>query len=247
MTFHAQLASPLGAILLCSDGEHLTGLYFIGQKDCPALRGLPPPRPADPTAGLMSGMPLKHFKAYRLTPSTDLPSTDLFSQDNLRRTAASAAGPDGGPAMAGKRMPEPRSRQTVREALSPLSLAQDDAPAGAKAVFEQTRQELGEYFSGSRRTFSIPLRLEGTDFQKKVWRALLDIPYGECVSYGDVAVAAGLTAQHGRPVGTAVGRNPITIIVPCHRVLANTGRLNGYTGGLERKFALLELEGFTLR
>ncbi|NYT86058.1 methylated-DNA--[protein]-cysteine S-methyltransferase [Pusillimonas harenae] len=123
---------------------------------------------------------------------------------------------------------------------------QTDTPDGTVHLFEQTQSELKEYFDGSRQVFTMPIHLDGTEFQKKVWQALLTIPYGEYVSYGDVALAAGLTAQHGRPVGTAVGRNPLTIIVPCHRVLASSGRLNGYTGGLERKFALLELEGFTL-
>lgn len=239
MTYHAQLASTLGDILLCSNGTHLTGLYFIGQKDCPPVEGVPPPRRADPTAGSLSGMPLKRFKAYR-----QVLEADLFSQDNLQRTAAGAIqGVTPTLSYAAALVP---AHQSDHEALGPLRLMQDGMPAGATAIFEQARQELDEYFNHGRQVFSVPLSLQGTDFQKKVWRALLDIPYGHCVSYGDVAVAAGLTAQHGRPVGTAVGRNPVTIMVPCHRVLAGTGTLNGYTGGLERKFALLELEGFTL-
>ena len=103
------------------------------------------------------------------------------------------------------------------------------------------------YFQGQLKTFRVPLALVGTPFQQKVWQALLDIPYGTYVSYGDVARAAGFTPGHGRPVGTAVGRNPITIIVPCHRVLAGNGKLTGYTGGLARKLALLEIEGFALQ
>ena len=127
-----------------------------------------------------------------------------------------------------------------------LRFEDDGVPAGARAVFEQAREELDDYFNDGRQVFSVPLLLQGTDFQRKVWKALLDIPYGHCISYRDVALAAGLSAQHGRPVGTAVGRNPVAIMVPCHRVLSHAGRLNGYTGGLERKLALLELEGFTL-
>ncbi|NGM88416.1 methylated-DNA--[protein]-cysteine S-methyltransferase [Parapusillimonas sp. SGNA-6] len=123
---------------------------------------------------------------------------------------------------------------------------QPDTPSDVVAVLQQAGRELTQYFAGTRRTFSVPLLLQGTDFQKKVWQALLAIPYGQYVSYGQVAAAAGLGRGHGRPVGTAVGRNPLTIIVPCHRVLSSTGRLNGYTGGLNRKYALLELEGFSM-
>ncbi|RTZ48285.1 methylated-DNA--[protein]-cysteine S-methyltransferase [Candidimonas sp. SYP-B2681] len=119
-------------------------------------------------------------------------------------------------------------------------------PATALAVFEQTRQELSQYFLGTRTAFTVPLQPDGSVFQKKVWRALLDIPFGEFVSYGDIARAVGLSPHHGRPVGTAVGRNPIAIIIPCHRVLSGTGRMTGYTGGLNRKLALLKLEGFSL-
>ncbi len=227
MTFHAQMASPLGRILLCSDGAHLTGLYFVGQKDCPALQGLPQalPKAADPTAGLMGGAPIKDIRVRRRQDELDL------------------FGGDHGRAGHGDHASEP---EATAPRVGPLSLMQEATPSAAADVFEQTHGELGEYFAGRRRTFSVPLHLEGTAFQKKVWEALLAIPYGEYVSYGDVALAAGLTAGHGRPVGTAVGRNPITLIVPCHRVLSSAGRLNGYTGGLERKFALLELEGLIL-
>lgn len=221
MTFHAQMASPLGRILLCSDGVYLTGLYFVGQKDCPVLQGLPQalPKTADPKAGLLDGAPIKDIRVRHRQAELDLFATG--------DAAAKPAQGDGPP-------------------IGPLSLMQDATPPGAAALFEQTHAELGEYFSGRRKVFSVPLRLEGTAFQKKVWEALLTIPYGEYVSYGDVALAAGLTTGHGRPVGTAVGRNPITLIVPCHRVLSSAGTLNGYTGGLERKFALLELEGLIL-
>jgi methylated-DNA-[protein]-cysteine S-methyltransferase len=242
MTYHAQLASTLGDILLCSDGSHLTGLYFVGQEDCPAVAGLPPPRQTDPTAGSLSGMPLKRFKVYRQAAGTD-----LFSPDNLQRTAAGATGATGDTTAAPLCNAAPGPvRGRDHETLGPLRFEKNGMPAGARAVFEQAREELDDYFNHGRQVFSVPLLLQGTDFQKKVWKALLDIPYGHCASYGDVATAAGLTAQHGRPVGTAVGRNPVTIMVPCHRVLSCAGRLNGYTGGLERKFALLQLEGFTL-
>jgi O-6-methylguanine DNA methyltransferase len=102
--------------------------------------------------------------------------------------------------------------------------------------------ELSEYFSGQRREFSFPLDLRGTDFQLACWRALLKIPYGETRSYADVARAVG-KANAFRAVGMANNRNPIAIVVPCHRVIASDGTLCGYGGGLDVKRRLLELEG----
>ena len=231
--FYAQMSSGLGRILLCSKGDHLNGLYFIGQKDCPLLDGLPLPLPRakDPTAGEMSGVAIKTFRACKQ------PDEGLFGQSNLARMASGTAGT--APA---------HETECVAIECEPdsLSYMQAETPDNALAIFQQTQKELVEYFRGERTTFDVPLQTEGTDFQKKVWQALLDIPYGQSVSYADVARATGLTAQHGRPVGTAVGRNPITIIIPCHRVLSSTGTLAGYSGGLERKFALLELEGFSV-
>ena len=106
-------------------------------------------------------------------------------------------------------------------------------------------QQLGEYFAGQRREFSIPLDLRGTEFQLKCWRALLEIPCGETRSYGDLARAIG-HPQAFRAVGMSNNRNPIAIIVPCHRVIAADGSLCGYGGGLEIKRKLLELERSTL-
>lgn len=101
--------------------------------------------------------------------------------------------------------------------------------------------QLHEYFAGRRRQFDIPLNLRGTPFQMKVWNALLDIPLGATVSYGELA---GRIKRKDavRAVGAAVGRNPVSVIVPCHRVIGSGGSLTGYAGGLERKRALLDLE-----
>jgi len=101
--------------------------------------------------------------------------------------------------------------------------------------------ELDTYFSGNLRKFTIPIDLRGTDFQCSVWKKLLDIPYGETVSYAHVARAVG-RPDGPRAVGQAVGRNPVSIIVPCHRVIGKNGSLTGYGGGLPRKIALLKLE-----
>ncbi|MGH2926956.1 MAG: methylated-DNA--[protein]-cysteine S-methyltransferase, partial [Solirubrobacteraceae bacterium] len=113
----------------------------------------------------------------------------------------------------------------------------DRDPRGLQAATTQ----LDEYFSGRRRHFELQLDLVGTEFQLAVWRALLQIPYGETVSYAHVARAIGRVARV-RAVGAANGRNPIAIIVPCHRVIGADGSLTGYGGGLERKRALLDLE-----
>lgn len=215
--YHAQITSPLGRVLLRSDRAGLTGLYFIGQSDCPALDGLPvsPIRQAGPTAGMLSGIPLKGLRVRRADTEPDLFTSSMFVD-------------------------------SASEKNEPLQLMQAGTPESTVNLFEQVYEELSEYFAGIRRSFTVPLHLQGSDFQIKVWSALSTIPYGEYVSYADVARMAGLSPQHGRPVGTAVGRNPITIIVPCHRVLAGSGTLNGYTGGLERKLALLQREGFAV-
>jgi O-6-methylguanine DNA methyltransferase len=105
-------------------------------------------------------------------------------------------------------------------------------------------RELREYFSGQRRAFSVPLDLRGTEFQLQCWHALLDIPYGETRTYRDIAVRIGHPHAF-RAVGMANNRNPIAIIVPCHRVIASDGTLCGYGGGLDLKRKLLELEGAT--
>jgi O-6-methylguanine DNA methyltransferase len=102
--------------------------------------------------------------------------------------------------------------------------------------------ELEEYFDGKRRSFAFPLDLRGTDFQLACWRALLAIPYGETRSYADIARAVGKPNAF-RAVGMANNRNPVAIVVPCHRVIASDGTLCGYGGGLDVKRKLLELEG----
>ncbi len=103
-------------------------------------------------------------------------------------------------------------------------------------------QELEEYFRGQRREFSFPLDLRGTEFQLACWRALLAIPYGETRTYADIARAVGRPKAF-RAVGMANNRNPVAIVVPCHRVIASDGTLAGYGGGLDIKRRLLELEG----
>jgi methylated-DNA-[protein]-cysteine S-methyltransferase len=116
---------------------------------------------------------------------------------------------------------------------------------GAGAIVRQAEQELREYFAGRRRTFTVKLDLEGTEFQRKAWQAMRKIPFGETISYGDQARKVGKPTAY-RAVGSANGKNPIPIIVPCHRVLASDGSLGGYSLGLSMKRRLLALEGVSV-
>jgi len=107
--------------------------------------------------------------------------------------------------------------------------------------FGEVGKQLTEYFAGERTKFDLPLAMAGTPFQRTVWAALRDIPYGETISYGQLADRIGRPTA-SRAVGLANGRNPVSIIVPCHRVVGATGDLTGYGGGIERKRALLAFE-----
>jgi len=103
-------------------------------------------------------------------------------------------------------------------------------------------EQLDEYFHHGRTTFDVPLLLTGTEFQRRIWAALQDIPYGVTTTYGGLAADLGLKPQSARAVGLANGMNPVSIIVPCHRLVGSTGSLTGYGGGIERKRALLAHE-----
>lgn len=159
MTYYKWLESPVGELLLTSDGRSLTGLYLKGQKHFPTI------------------------------------------------TADWQEAPEACP-------------------------------------FLQATQQLREYFSHQRQHFDLPLSPEGTDFQQQVWQQLSTIPFGETISYGTIARALGQPTA-SRAVGAANGRNPISIIVPCHRVVAANGNLTGYAGGTDRKQWLLEHEKAT--
>ncbi|MDH6354242.1 methylated-DNA-[protein]-cysteine S-methyltransferase [Dysgonomonas sp. PH5-45] len=108
-------------------------------------------------------------------------------------------------------------------------------------LLKETIKQLQEYFDGKRKTFKVPLNLKGTDFQKQVWNALLNIPYAETRSYKDIAEAIG-NPKASRAIGLANNRNPISIIIPCHRVIGANGSLTGYAGGLSAKQTLLDIE-----
>lgn len=123
----------------------------------------------------------------------------------------------------------------------------ETAAAKTLPVFDEAVRWLDIYFAGRRPDFTPPLNLKGTAFRKKVWQLLLQIPYGQTTTYGELAaqLAAhrGLKQMSAQAVGGAVGHNPISIIVPCHRVVGTGGSLTGYAGGLAKKQALLKLEG----
>ncbi len=109
------------------------------------------------------------------------------------------------------------------------------------SILIETERQLTEYFSGARTEFDLPLELSGSEFQRKVWRALREIPFGKTRSYLDLAKAVG-SAKAVRAVGAANGKNPLSIVVPCHRVIGSDGALTGFAGGLEAKAKLLALE-----
>ena len=107
--------------------------------------------------------------------------------------------------------------------------------------FEDVERELGEYLAGDRSAFEVPIKVRGSEFDRRVWELIAGVPYGETTTYGDLARALG-TGTDPRDVGAAVGRNPLCIVIPCHRVIGATGKLTGYAGGLDRKRTLLEIE-----
>lgn len=114
-------------------------------------------------------------------------------------------------------------------------------PSSDQPIIVRTQQQLDEYFHGQRTAFDLPLVLKGTDFQIQVWQQLLKIPYGKTISYGEQAEKMG-DKNKARAVGMANGLNPISIVVPCHRVIGSNGQLVGFGGGIEKKAYLLQLE-----
>ncbi|MEO6085332.1 MAG: methylated-DNA--[protein]-cysteine S-methyltransferase [Umezawaea sp.] len=135
-----------------------------------------------------------------------------------------------GEGLSGLYMAEQRHRP------APETFGEPDPVPFAAAI-----EQLGEYFDGGRTEFDLPLSLRGTPFQRSVWGELTKIPYGETISYGELAARLGNPAA-SRAVGLANGKNPVGIVVPCHRVVGSTGDLTGYGGGIERKRHLLAFE-----
>jgi methylated-DNA-[protein]-cysteine S-methyltransferase len=127
------------------------------------------------------------------------------------------------------------------DALTALTFGAGHDTGGDSIVLAAARRQLDEYFAGTRTEFDLPLRLTGTPWEERVWAQLRTIRYGETATYGELAARLGAPTA-ARAVGSANGRNPISIVVPCHRVIGSTGALTGYAWGVERKSALLQLE-----
>lgn len=154
-----------------------------------------------------------------------------------------------------------KSRLTLQSPIGELVLTEEDAqitrlclpgenppadfPEQHMPLLDRAAQELEEYFAGKRKLFDLPLNPAGTEFQHRVWQELEKIPYGEVITYGELARRAG-NPKASRAVGQANHRNPIAILIPCHRVIAGGGKLGGYGGGTEIKRKLLVLEGIWL-
>lgn len=142
----------------------------------------------------------------------------------------------------GSRPPSPSPHSSVNRAAEllagrPVGDRADDEPVLSEAV-----RQLRGYFARELKDFDLPLAPTGTDFQQRVWAQLCEIGYGETTSYGEIARRMGLHSGASRAVGAANGRNPVAIVIPCHRVVGSKGLLSGYAGGVERKQALLDLE-----
>ncbi|MBM6400709.1 methylated-DNA--[protein]-cysteine S-methyltransferase [Phycicoccus sp. MQZ13P-5] len=148
-------------------------------------------------------------------------------------------------------MPSPIGRlELLARDGSLVAIRFDAAPDGTPGtvregapVLVEARRQLTEYFEGARRVFDLPLRPVGTEFQRRVWDVLADVPWGTTTTYGSIADLLGLPPGASRAVGAANGANPIPVVLPCHRVVGSDGTLTGYAGGLERKALLLRLEG----
>lgn len=203
MRYLREWDSPLGKIRLASDGEHLTGLWFAGQKYDYWLQPEDVVLPGEPGADQTVGKGIDEY------------ADETADMD---------------------RNGEPDTAQIA-----------DNGVEGASYIFDRTQEWLERYFAGGKPSpEELPLRPEGTDFQQMVWRGLLHIPYGQVTTYGSLAKAVaremGRETMSAQAVGQAVGHNPISIIIPCHRVVGANGSLTGYAGGLDRKIRLLELE-----
>ncbi|MEV1002852.1 methylated-DNA--[protein]-cysteine S-methyltransferase [Nonomuraea sp. NPDC050202] len=144
----------------------------------------------------------------------------------------------------GGREPVASAERRVTRKREPFASAEERVGWRREPVaFAEAERQLGEYFAGERTSFDLPLGPRGTAFQERVWAELAELPYGTTISYGALAARVGAPADRIRAVGAAVGANPLLVLLPCHRVVAADGALTGYAGGLERKRALLTLEG----
>jgi len=134
--------------------------------------------------------------------------------------------------------------QGNEEHITWIGFSKPDAPEGNTPVTERAAEQLTEYLNGSRRVFDLPIIVEGSDLRKAVCSSLMRIPYGETVTYKDVAADIG-NPKAIRAVASAVGKNPISVVIPCHRVIGSDGKMRGFAGGIPFKEYLLGVEGWT--
>lgn len=127
-----------------------------------------------------------------------------------------------------------------------IGLVPEQAEIKETSLLHEAKKQLDAYFAGQLKLFTLPLMPEGTNFQREVWKALTTIPYGETITYGQLAEKVG-NVKAARAVGMANGRNPLPVFIPCHRVVGTGGKLTGYTGGLDIKVKLLKVEGIDFR
>ncbi|MCR4601323.1 MAG: methylated-DNA--[protein]-cysteine S-methyltransferase [Clostridia bacterium] len=267
MDYINEYSSPLGKIILASDGTALTGLWFDGQKYCGG--GSDAGDEDVPVTGLEA--------ADRKCCFGVLGAGDEAGAGTWRGNDAPGGSVPPGPEAAGQKycaaglsaggsgafdvgQKSSESAKTLAASLRNSAarfgadkLTDDVGGSGAEyeerqlPVFELAADWLDVYFAGKRPCFTPPLLMRGTRFRREVWEILLSIPYGNTVTYGEIA--DGISKQRGggrvsaQAVGGAVAHNPISLIVPCHRVIGADGSLTGYAGGLDRKARLLELEG----
>lgn len=230
MLYSAVVDSPLGQILLQADLGGLVGLYFSDQQDCPGHTGLHENNGLyKPSDGLLNNLPLRKFKVQSDSGDEIKSQVGLFGSDKAQIKISDGF-----------------LINVSSINFNNYQLLDDNVPEQIDLIFKQTAKELNLYWHQQLTEFTIPLNPQGTDFRKKVWQALLKVPFGSSLSYGELGNLAGFETKHGRAIGGAVGSNPISIIIPCHRILAANNTLNGYGGGLSRKAYLLQLEGFHL-
>lgn len=236
MLFRKSYPSPLGELTMVSDGKALTALSFQGEKYNAALSA-EEFRTDRKTAAVEEVRTDRKAAAVEEAKRLDRIVVDIeeFLTDNQAAGASEKKGAYG--VGGGKCGTEKREKCGV----------DSTEICGAEAVFDCTKKWLDSYFSGHNPDFTPPICLKGTSFQEDVWEILNRIPYGKVISYGEIArqiaEKRGLKRMSAQAVGGAVGRNPISIIVPCHRVIGSDGSLTGYAGGLDKKTELLKIEG----
>ena len=248
MLYRKSYHSPLGELTMVSNGKALTALSFQGEKYNAALSA-EEARTDRKTAAVEEVRTDRKAAAVKEAKRLDRIVVDVeeFLMDSQAAVIEKAKMNDQAAGASEKKgaygTEEGKCGTEKREKCG----VDSTETSGAEAVFERTKKWLDSYFSGHNPDFIPPICLKGTSFQEDVWEILNRIPYGKVISYGEIArqiaEKRGLKRMSAQAVGGAVGRNPIAIIVPCHRVIGSNGSFTGYAGGLDKKTELLKIEG----